>query len=62
MRSGSCSPYNVNSVALACLPEALADKLTSSSMSAEVCEGRERLNVSCRNWVSHSGRAGRILF
>jgi len=37
------SPYNVNAVALACLPEALADQTYISEYVAEVLEGRKRL-------------------
>lgn len=37
------SPYNVNAVALACLPEALADQAYISEYVAEVLEGRQRL-------------------
>ncbi len=37
------SPYNVNSVALACLPEALADATYVRQYVAHVCEGRARL-------------------
>jgi histidinol-phosphate aminotransferase len=37
------SPYNVNSVALACLPEALNDQPYIHKYVNEVCEGRERL-------------------
>lgn len=37
------SPYNVNAVALACLPEALADQAYISEYVAEVLEGRERM-------------------
>jgi histidinol-phosphate aminotransferase len=37
------SPYNVNSVALACLPEALADEPYVRRYVQEVCQGRERL-------------------
>ena len=37
------SPYNVNAVALACLPEALADQEYISEYVAEVLEGRQRL-------------------
>lgn len=40
------SPYNVNSVALACLPEALADKAYVRSYVSEVREGRQRLQVA----------------
>ncbi|MBI1739425.1 MAG: histidinol-phosphate transaminase [Candidatus Koribacter versatilis] len=37
------SPYNVNAVALACLPEALADQAYVRHYVSEVCAGRERL-------------------
>ena len=37
------SPYNVNGVALACLPEALADREYVAGYSAEVRNGRRRL-------------------
>jgi histidinol-phosphate aminotransferase len=37
------SPYNVNSVALACLPEALADEPYVRSYVEQVCQGRDRL-------------------
>jgi histidinol-phosphate aminotransferase len=37
------SPYNVNAVALACLPEALADQSYIAEYVAEVLEGRQRL-------------------
>src|SRR6266481_2581585 len=37
------SPYNVNSVALACLPDALADQEYVNRYSTEVRTGRERL-------------------
>jgi histidinol-phosphate aminotransferase len=37
------SPYNVNNVALACLPEALADEAYVRRYVGEVCEGRGRL-------------------
>lgn len=37
------SPYNVNGVALACLPEALADREYVAGYSAEVRGGRRRL-------------------
>jgi histidinol-phosphate aminotransferase len=39
------SPYNVNSVALACLPEALADEAYVRRYVSEVREGRERLQL-----------------
>lgn len=37
------SPYNVNAVALACLPEALADQDYARQYVSEVCAGRDRL-------------------
>jgi histidinol-phosphate aminotransferase len=37
------SPYNVNGLALACLPEALADQSYIAEYVAEVIEGRQRL-------------------
>jgi histidinol-phosphate aminotransferase len=37
------SPYNVNGVALACLPEALADREYVAGYSTEVRDGRRRL-------------------
>lgn len=37
------SPYNVNGVALACLPEAIADQSYITEYVAEVVEGRQRL-------------------
>jgi histidinol-phosphate aminotransferase len=37
------SPYNVNSVALACLPEAMADAEYVQAYVREVCAGRARL-------------------
>jgi len=37
------SPYNVNAVALACLPEALADQDYVREYVSEVCESRRRL-------------------
>ena len=39
------SPYNVNSVALACLPEALADEEYVRQYVSEVCAGRDRLQA-----------------
>jgi histidinol-phosphate aminotransferase len=38
-----CSPYNVNAVALACLPEALADKSYIEQYIRETLESRRRL-------------------
>ena len=43
------SPYNVNSVALACLPEALADAEYVRKYVAQVCEGRERLQCELKS-------------
>jgi histidinol-phosphate aminotransferase len=41
-----CSPYNVNAVALACVPEALADRSYVQRYVSEVMESRARLE--CR--------------
>jgi len=43
------SPYNVNAVALACLPEALADQQYVQQYVAEVRQGRERLEQEVRS-------------
>jgi histidinol-phosphate aminotransferase len=53
------SPYNVNGVALACLPEALADQNYVQRYVAEVCEGRRRLQeelleLGIRHWPSRA--------
>jgi histidinol-phosphate aminotransferase len=53
------SPYNVNSVALACLPEAVADREYVQQYSTEVCAGRERLQSELKGlgipfWPSHA--------
>ncbi|HUK25392.1 MAG TPA: histidinol-phosphate transaminase [Terriglobales bacterium] len=53
------SPYNLNSVALACLPEALADRQYVSSYVAAVLQGRDRLERELRLrgikfWPSHA--------
>ena len=53
------SPYNVNGVALACLPDALADQEFIRQYVSEVSEGRERLQGSLRShgipfWPSHA--------
>jgi histidinol-phosphate aminotransferase len=39
----ACSPYNVNAVALACLPEALADQAYIQQYVNDVLESRQRL-------------------
>jgi histidinol-phosphate aminotransferase len=44
------SPYSVNEVALACLPEALADQIYISEYAAEVRRGREQLQQQLRSW------------
>jgi histidinol-phosphate aminotransferase len=43
------SPYNVNSIALACLPVALEDAGYVARYVTEVCEGRERLQRELQN-------------
>jgi histidinol-phosphate aminotransferase len=43
------SPYNVNGVALACLPEALTDQEYMRQYVAEVRQGRERLEQELRS-------------
>jgi histidinol-phosphate aminotransferase len=48
-----CSPYNVNGAALACLPEALADKSYIQRYVSEVVDGRTRLE----NMLAASGLA-----
>jgi len=53
------SPYNVNSVALACMPEAMADAEYVREYVAQVCEGRERLqrelkSLGIRFWPSRA--------
>jgi histidinol-phosphate aminotransferase len=44
-----CSPYNLNAVALACLPEALADQSFIHQYVSEVLEGRTRLENALRD-------------
>jgi histidinol-phosphate aminotransferase len=53
------SPYNVNGVALACLPEALADREYVAGYSAEVRSARRRLEhdlarIGIPYWPSHA--------
>lgn len=45
-----CSPYNVNGVALACLPAALADPDYVRRYAAQVCQGREELQRELDAW------------
>jgi len=54
-----CSPYNVNEIALACLPEALADSEFVAKYVKEVCEGRGLMESELRRigmpfWPSHA--------
>ncbi len=44
------SPYNVNGVALACLPAALADEDYVDQYVGQVREGREKLQQEFSNW------------
>jgi histidinol-phosphate aminotransferase len=44
-----CSPYNVNAIALACLPDALADQAYITQYVSEVCEARERLQETLKS-------------
>jgi histidinol-phosphate aminotransferase len=44
------SPYNLNSVALACLPEALADEQYVNNYVAQCLEGREDLESELAAW------------
>ena len=43
-----CSPYNVNAVALSCLPQALADQEFIRQYVSEIHEGRARLEDALR--------------
>jgi histidinol-phosphate aminotransferase len=54
-----CSPYNVNGVALDCLPVALADEEYLRRYANEVRQGRERMEQALRSlgvefWKSHA--------
>lgn len=54
-----CSPYNVNAMALACLPEALADQAYIEQYVSEVRESRTRLEnalafLGIQFWPSHA--------
>ena len=57
------SPYNLNSVALACLPDALADQDYIRITLSKRCDGRARLESELAG-MGHSiiGRAAQILF
>jgi len=44
------SPYNLNSVALACLPEALSDEVYVNTYVAETTAGRRELEAELENW------------
>jgi len=44
------SPYNLNSVALACLPEALADEAYVSNYVSQSIEGRNQLEAELAAW------------
>lgn len=53
------SPYSVNAVALACLPDALADRSYVAAYVQEVCEGRDRLQAELKSlgipfWASRA--------
>ena len=53
------SPYNVNEVALLCLPEALADQDFITNYVAQIKQGRDRLQralseLGIRFWPSHA--------
>jgi histidinol-phosphate aminotransferase len=47
---GASSPYNLNSVALACLPDALRDREFVDAYVAEVKEGRRDLEAELTAW------------
>ena len=44
------SPYNVNSIALACLPDALADREYVRQYVEDVLSGRDRLERELQDW------------
>jgi len=44
------SPYSVNNVALACLPEALADQTFLDNYAGQICAQRERLEMQLATW------------
>lgn len=47
------SPYNLNSIALACLPSALSDQDYIRSYVQQTLEGREQLESELENWDVH---------
>ena len=63
VRRGS-SPYNLNSVALACLPDALADQEFIRDYVAQAIEGRRELEVELLAWDIRfwPSRANFVLF
>jgi histidinol-phosphate aminotransferase len=44
------SPYNLNSVALACLPEALSDEIYVNTYVSETIAGRRELEAELESW------------
>jgi len=59
MVSKTASPYNVNGVALTCLPTALADEDYVRDYVRQVCQGRDELqkefsHSDIRHWPSHA--------
>ena len=58
------SPYNLNSVALACLPDALEDEAYVRDYVAEVIEGRDQLEAELADWGVRywPSRANFVLF
>jgi histidinol-phosphate aminotransferase len=58
------SPYNLNSVALACLPDALEDQAYVRSYVAQVIEGRRELESELAEWGIRywPSRANFVLF
>jgi histidinol-phosphate aminotransferase len=46
----AASPYSVNNVALACVPEALADRQFVENYTSEICAQRDRLQIQLANW------------
>src|SRR5579863_7289053 len=58
------SPYNLNSVALACLPDALADQEFVRDYVAQAVEGRRELENELAAWGVHfwPSRANFVLF